>query len=154
MSVPLSGALVGEVEYARAQRDLETQASPAVATDFTLTLDPRYVWRFVSVRATIATDANVASRELTVQYLDANGNVFDECRGGTTIAASKTVSVVFSAFQPTASGANDSWAIVPLHSPLLEGGLQMRVHIVNVQAGDQLSAVRTYAEKFYTDELR
>lgn len=152
--VELPDALVVPAALGRAQRALQNQTSPAAATDFTLALDPRYVWRFLSVRATIVTDANVAARELTVQYLDANGNVFDEARGGTTIAASKTVSVVFSAFQPTASGANDSWAIVPLHPVFLEGGLSVRVHVVNVQAADQLSAIRTYAEQFFTDEAR
>lgn len=154
MPVEYPDALVEPAALGRGQRNLQTQTSPAAGADFTLTLDPRYVWRFLSVRCTLTTDANVANREVTLQYLNGNGNVFDEMGAATVVPASQTAFYTFSAFQSVAEFTVNSGALVPLHPVFLEGGLQVRLHVVNVQVGDTLTAIRTNVEQFFTDQAR
>jgi hypothetical protein len=146
--------LVDPASLGRAQRNLQTHTSPAADTDFTLTLDPRYVWRFLSVYCTLTTDGTAANREVVLQYLDGNSSVFDAMGASTTVPASSTYTYTFSAFQSVAEFPVNTGIIVPLHPVFLEGGLKVRLHLVNGQTGDTLTTIRSYSEQYFTDYAR
>ena len=68
-----------------------------------------------------------------------------------TVAASTTIDYAFSAFQGQADWPEDASILVPLHPLLLRPTDNFRLHIVNVQAADQLSRIRFVWERFYSD---
>ena len=155
MSVALpETTLVDSAALGRAQRNLQTHTSPAADTDFTLTLDPRYVWRFLSVYCTLTTESTAGNRELTLQYLNGNGNVFDEMGAATTVPASQTYTYTFSAFQGVAEFPVNGGIIIPLHPVFLEGGLSVRLHLVGGKTSDTITTIRTYSEQWFTDFAR
>lgn len=153
--VTLPDSLVNPLGFDRGQRALIAGTAPAAGASFSLALDPRYVWRLMSVYAEITTDANVANREVVLQYLDGNGKVFDNMGGAVTFPASSTaIPYTFSSEQTVAEWTVNSGVIVPLHAVFLPGGYVVKLLVVNVQATDQLANIRLYAERFYTDVAR
>lgn len=130
--------------------ELKSHAAPAAGTDFTYQLPGDFYVRLVSVYCKFVADGNAASREVVLQYLDAESNVFDVAGINTTVTATNTAFYSFSAFQPEAVATVDSSALVPLHPVILAPTQKFRLHVVNVQAGDALSLIRTNWERFYT----
>lgn len=125
-------------------------ASPAAATDFTQAVDGNFYARLVSVHARLVTDANAANRTVCVEYRDGAGNRYALSGTATTQAATLTVDWLFNAFQPQTVAAVDTSNLVPLVPMLLLPTHDFRIHVVNVQAGDQLSRIRFVWERFYT----
>jgi len=131
--------------------ELVLGTSPSVATDFTQTVLGGFYARLISVFCRLVCDANVASREVVLEYRDQQNNRFDLTGSGTTVAAASTTDYAFSAYQGPTGITADATLLIPLHPILLAPSWNFRLHIVNVQAGDQLSRVRFYWERFYSD---
>lgn len=129
---------------------LEYGASPAAGADFSQSVEGQYYARLVSVFVRLVADANVASREVVVEYRDAGNNRYALAGINTTVTASNTADYYFSVFQPEAVATVDSSALVPLPAILLRPTDNFRIHIVNAQAGDQLSRIRYVWERFLT----
>lgn len=123
--------------------------SPAAGADFSAEVGEGYLSRLVSVFARLVTDANVASRELVVEYRDGQDQRLQLYGAPVTVSASDTVDYAYSVFQPRAEWEVDSSILVPLGPFLLEPSWDFRLHVVNVQAGDQLSRIRYVRERFY-----
>jgi hypothetical protein len=125
-------------------------AAPAAGADFSYAVTGAYFVRLVSVYCKFVADANVASREVVVSYEDAGGNRYGLAGINTTVTAGNTAYYAFSALQPEAIATVDSSALAPLSSLLLPPTHGFKLHVVNVQAGDQLSQIRFVVERFYT----
>jgi hypothetical protein len=129
-------------------------ASPAVATDFVQAAEDGYFVRYLSIFVRLDTDANAANREVVVEYRSGEDLRFGLYGAPVAWPANEVAEYAFSAFQPRAEWEVDSSVIVPLGPLLLPLGSDMRIHVVNVQAGDQLDRVRFVRERFYPpDEL-
>ena len=126
-------------------------ASPAVATDFTQTVDGAFYVRLVGVFVRLVTDANAANRQVVVEYRDVANNRYDVSGPNATQAATLTVDYCFSAYAPEEKTAVDGTTLVPLHPLLLLPTDNFRIHVTNVQVGDQLSRIRFTWERFYSD---
>lgn len=124
-------------------------ANPAAGAHFAAEVGQGYWARLLSVHVRLVTDANVANRELVVEYRDVQDQRFALYGAPVTVPASDTVDYVFSVFQPRAEWEVDSAVIVPLGADLLYPGTDFRLFVVNVQAGDQLSRIRFQRERFY-----
>ena len=124
--------------------------SPSAGADFTFAIGGSFFVRLVSVFVRLVTDANVASREVVVSYETGESNRYGLAGINTTVTASNTADYYFSALNPEAVATVDNSALVPLPPILLPPGHQFKLHVVNVQAGDQLSRIRTVWERFYT----
>lgn len=124
--------------------------SPAAGTDFSVALDGNFFVRLVAVYCKFVADANAASREVVVSYENQAGDRFALAGINTTVTANNTAYYAFSAFQPEAVATVDSSALVPLAPILLAPTQVWKLHVVNVQAGDQLSQIRWVRERFYT----
>jgi len=131
--------------------ELQYGASPAVATDFVQAVGGGFYVRMLSVFCRLVTDANVASREVVVEYRDQQAQRFALAGAPTTVAAGTTTDYAFDVFQGQADWPCDSTILVPLPALVLSPGCDFRVHVVNVQAGDQLSRIRFSWERFYSD---
>lgn len=130
--------------------EFKTHTSPAAGADFSYQLPGDFYVRLLSVYCKFVADANAASREVVLQYTDAGDNVFDLAGINTTVTASNTAYYAFSAFQPEVVATVDSSALVPLHPVILAPTQKIILHVVNIQATDALTQVRTNWERFYT----
>ena len=128
---------------------LEKGASPAAGADFVRTLDEGFAARLLSVHVRLVASADVASREVVVEYRDEADNRFALAGINTTVTAGLTADYVFSAFQPEAIATVDGSALVPLPPLLLMPAWDFRIHVVSASATDQLSRIRYVWERFY-----
>ena len=126
-------------------------ASPAVATDFSQAVLGANYARLISVFARLVTDANVANRQVVLEYDDAGGNRYALMGSAVVQAASLTIDYCFSAYQPAVVQLVDTSQLIPLQQQLLRPSDVWKLHIVNVQAGDQLSRIRFVWELFYSN---
>ena len=124
-------------------------ASPAAGADFVHDDDAGYWWRVLSVHVRLVTDANVQDRELVVEYRDVQDQRFALYGAPVEQTASTTTDYVFSVWQTRAEWPVDASVLVPLGADLLYPGCDMRIHGVNLAAGDQLSRIRFQVERFY-----
>jgi hypothetical protein len=130
--------------------ELVIGANPAAGADFTQVCDGRYYTRLISVFVRLVASATVASREVVISFEDSGGNRY--CLDGinTTVTASNTADYSFCVFHPEAVATVDSSALVPLSAILMRPTDQFKIHVANVQAGDQLSRIRFVWERFFT----
>lgn len=151
MSPPEVTGLVQPFEWAHgAFQEIVNGVQPAVATDFTLKIVGDYDTRPISAFVKLVTDATAANREVVCQYLDGDGGTILTHGAGTTVPASQTAFYAFSQHFTTDIFTVDSSALCPLTPMFLEPGWSIKLHLVNAQAGDQLSAIRIGLERFET----
>lgn len=131
--------------------ELVNGASPAAGADYTYTPGGGYFARLISCAAHLATDGTAANREVVLQYLTASDDVYCTAGAPVTVSASSAYGYTFSAFQPEAVWPVNTGILVPLSPIVLRPSDKFRLHIVNVQTGDALTAIRFLVERFYSD---
>jgi hypothetical protein len=124
-------------------------ANPAAGADFVFDEDSGYWWRLVSVFCRLVTSADVADRELVVEYRDVQDQRFALYFAPVAVTASTTVDFAFSVFCPRAEWEQDASIIAPLGADLLYPGCDFRIHVANIDNTDQLSRIRFQLERFY-----
>lgn len=123
-------------------------ATPAAGAEWVITGPGQGLWRVVSVAFTLTTDATVANRGV-VLVVDDGTTVIARTGAGAVQAASLTQN--YGAAVGTHTGAAGTALNVPLHNPygvLLQPGWRLRTETVNLQAGDQYSAIAALVEEF------
>lgn len=153
-AVALPDSLVDQLGNARGQRNLIAPASPAAGANYTLQLDSRYVWRFVSVTCKLTAANAGTARQVVLEYLDGGGVAFDLMGASTTLAINTAGRFFFHPDQGWSDFTIDDAALAPLHQSFLPGGYSLRLRVVNLDAADQLSVIRLYCEQYWTDEAR
>lgn len=144
--------LIEPAAMGRGFRELVTGTTPVAGASFTQALEGRYITRLLAVHCRLVTDGNAANREVVLQYRNDAAVVFAQHGAPTVVTASTTVDYGFNIHQGQADWPINSAILVPLSSLFLPAGFDFRLLIVNVQAGDALSAIRIYWERFWTDE--
>lgn len=129
--------------------ELVLGASPAAAANFTGEDPSGFWWRLLSVHVRLVTSADVAAREVDVEYRDVQDQRFALYGAPVTVSASDTVDFVFSVFCPRAEWEVAGSVLVPLGPDLLYPGCDFRIVMTNAQAADQLSRIRFQRERFY-----
>lgn len=127
---------------------LFTPPAPAAGASYSYTIPGNYLVQPLSVHVRLVADANVASREVVVEYQDAAGSRFDLNGVATTVTAGLTADYVFSAYQAVAEFTVASSALVPLHPVILVPTEILKITVVNIQATDQLSLIRIRWQQF------
>jgi len=125
---------------------IATPANPAAGANLIYTLPAGYRYQIMAVRMTLATDANVANRNLILQVTDAVPNTLWEVMNLINHAANTTTNYTFSdhGYSHTAFFASRMIAACPIRMTLRAGWI-IRTLINNVQVGDQIStAVLTF----------
>lgn len=123
-------------------------ASPAVAQGFTITPNTAGDWLIRSLTFQLVTDANAATRAVTLSVSDTAVS-YRLLTAGATQAASLTR--VYSGSEGV-SGAAGAGGFIQLNFPTegiwLPVGHTLTVAVENIQAGDQISAIRGYRFEF------
>lgn len=137
--------------YGKAFPDWVDVPAPAAGAETAFTVDGGYAIRLLAARSILTTDANVANRSHTVDYVDARGNVRVRNGAGLVVTASTSAQ----GFEWSSSRAIAEWASnTPIYAPLfpaiLPPGFTIRFEVTNMQAGDQLSGLSLYVERFPT----
>lgn len=141
--------LGGPFGYGRFFPDYLTGASPSAGSNFTLGLDSRWSWRFVQVRFLFTADANVANRYVHVDFTDPGGVAWVANGAGVVVTASTTnQEFQFQAHRTIAEWATGTPVLAPLADTFVIPGWQLRIVADNIQAGDTITGVRMYVEKF------
>jgi hypothetical protein len=138
----------------RGFRETIKGVAPAAATDYAVTMDPRYVTVLTSVFCRLTTDANVASREVVLEYRTGEALRFALMGAPVSVSANDVSDYAFIRGLGQPDWPIDDSILVPLVPHPLVGSESFRLHIVSAQAADTLTLIRYTWERFYTDETR
>jgi hypothetical protein len=143
-----------ELFSGRGLTDWFSVASPAAGANASFTVGGRNVQglRVLAALATLATDSNVASRLLALDFIDARA--VTRVRNAATLLV--TASTSATVFQWDQAHAVSEWqtgtpVFAPLVDVILTPGWKVQLTVDSIQAGDQLSAVSFVVEAFYAD---
>lgn len=140
--------------YGRASQVPVVGVKPAAGANYSYAIDGRWTQRVLAMRAHFVAGSNAANRALTVQYLDGDGNIFDENGAGVFVVASTTVDVQWQIDRGegewSSSGSDFTTIWAPLSDVFLRPGWSIKLVVKNVDAADQLSAITLLVEQFET----
>jgi predicted lipase len=142
--------LTSEYSHGRGYSEVFPIANPAVATGFTYTVTGQFWERLVAVSFVLTSDGNAANRNVLLVQKDAMGAVLDASPPAAVQVASKVYTYVY---RSNASATNDTVNLVnvqAINRLFLQPQYTVAVTIGSAQAGDQLSAIRIYRERFDT----
>lgn len=142
------------VGYGGGIAEVARGTSPAAGASFTHTLDSRYFTRLRSLHCKLVTSADVADRQVVVEYLTDQGERFALAGANTAVVADSTVYYEFNVDQPECVFTVDDSALVPLPSMWLPGGYKFAVTVVDIDNADQLSELHWYWERLDSDAVR
>ena len=124
--------------------------SPAVATGFTYK-NTGTQWQLIdSISFRLVSDGNAANRQVKLVYADADGVALATLPTASVQTASLTWDYTWSTDFDTFNTVVSLALTSPLLNIFLQPGFQIIVSIGSVQAGDQISRIRMYAEQFVT----
>ena len=124
--------------------------SPAAGANATYKVPGDKQHRIVGVNARLVTSATVASRQLTIDYQDNDGNLLISNGGATLQAASLTNDYRFCVDRAVAEWTTSSPMFAPLSQIFLDEGWKVVFSVAAIQAADQLSALILVVETFPT----
>src|SRR5690242_14655734 len=138
--LPGSGGLLQPFAHGVGYQDFIALTQPAAGANLTFTVDGRTALRVLGARWNVTTDANVANRFASLDYLDARSNVMMRNAAGLVITASTTNQK----FEGTCQRTDAQWAantpvMFPVFPLFLMPGSQVRITLDSIQATDQIS---------------
>lgn len=129
-----------------------TRPSPAAQGNFSEEIDGRFHVRLLTVYCRFVTDANVANRTVNLEYRDNQDQRFAIFGApNLTQTASTTTDYFWSAWQGQADWPMDSTVCMPLAPIILPPTFDFRIVLGSAAAGDQLSRIRIYWERFFNE---
>lgn len=131
--------------------DFSDPASPAAGANYTRIVAGQHWERFLSARCLITTDANAANRFVSLDFINARGTTYVRNAASVVVTASTTNQ----AFEWNISRTIAEWntntpVLCPLMSTFLQPAFQLQITVDNIQAGDQISGVHFWMEKWPT----
>lgn len=143
----VSGVGLGSGTYGNLNLASTSFVSPAVATDFKVTIpDTGGIWKIVSLHAQLVTDGNAANRIVNYNVKDHDGNIVYEFGIGTNITASLTIPITFTSL--VASVVGDITIAKAFLAPIPDGpylpGWTINSVTTAKQVGDQFSALKAW----------
>lgn len=143
----VSGVGLGSGAFGNLNVATTSFVSPAVATDFTVTVpDTGQMWRLVAIHAQLVTDSNAANRIVNINIKDHDGKIVYEGGITTAITASLTIPLTFT--PQVASAVGDITAAKRFLFPIPDGpylpGWTINSVTTAIQVGDQYSALRAW----------
>jgi hypothetical protein len=132
---------MGSAESYRAPQVIQYGAQPAAGANFALTSPARQFWQLIAATFTLVTDANAATRFVTVDYDDGKGVLFGSNGAQGGVALSTTAVFSFQATRGASEANTGNQIFVPLQPVFFEPGQALQINVLNKQAGDQLSRI-------------
>jgi hypothetical protein len=151
MRGPVTSGLVFPFGYGEAFPDWVDVTTPAAGATASYTVAGENAVRLIAARSTLTTDANAANRSHTVDYLDARGITRVRNGAGLVVTANTTAQTFeWSSARTVAEWAANTPVYVPLLPAILPPGFTIKFTVTNIQAGDTLTGLSLYVEKFPT----
>jgi hypothetical protein len=149
--VSVTESLVQPFGYGRAFPDWIDVATPAAGATASVTVAGENSIRVIAARLLITTDANVANRVVTLDYLNARGTTYVQNGASVLVTASTTAQV----FEWHRNRSVAEWNTgTPVWSPLLDQilppGFTIKFNVASIQATDAISGLRLWVERFPT----
>lgn len=151
MSQPVTEGLVESFGHGLAYPDWIDVATPAAGATASVVVDGKYSLRVLAATATITTDANVANRVVTLDYVNARGVTYMRNGASLLVTASTTAQAFYWSNKWSVSEWNTGTPVwVPLLDVIMPPGFTVKFNVDNIQATDAISALRLWVEKFPT----
>lgn len=129
-------------------------SKPAAGANFNFVCQPYDRWRLIACRFTLTTDANVADRYPTIEYLGVNNLPFMTDGPPVAVTASSTGQVFAGSLHRSVSEWNNaSDVFFPLSGLWLETGATIRIAIANIQVADQIDLIRLTFDRWPEEPL-
>jgi hypothetical protein len=128
--------------------------TPAAGATASVTVDGRWWLRVLAARLTITTDATVANRYISLDFIDGRGNT--RLKNGASVLVTASTTAQAFEWQGNLNFAN--WAAgTPVFCPLapwfLPPSWVVKFNVASIQATDAISGLSLWVEKFQTDDL-
>lgn len=110
---------------------------------------PSETWELIDmVRCTLIADANVANRFVSVDFLDGDDIIVGRIQSPGAVVAGQTYGFTFATRvgQVLNGGTNEQAFGLP--DVMMPPGFKVRVAVGNIQAGDQLTAIRFHMRRY------
>jgi len=118
---------------------------PAAGANVLYTVPAGEQWELVAAHVSLVTDATAANRRMRLT-IDDGTNIYAQVSAALTQAASLTYAYSFLLEVADYSAVRDNHAVVQLPSGLLiPSGHRVQTAVVNLQAGDNIGAMRLMA---------
>lgn len=108
-----------------------------------------------TIRFTLVTDANVANRIVTVDFITGDAVTAVSNGPGLLVTASTTVSFMGKNHQGVSDWTSSGTDLTPVYFPvepiMLPGPWSVKITVGNIQVGDQLSAIRLLFDQFTSE---
>ncbi len=127
-------------------------ANPAAGANFTLSVNANSRWRIIGLDFTVQTDGTAANRIVEVHGFDGT-DIIQVTRSLNLHTASLTID--YNANTGTGQ-AHEGGSIIDIQMPLnndlyLNIGDSIRITVINIQTGDQISDIRVRVQQWITE---
>lgn len=124
--------------------------APAAGANLSYNVAGQDWLRVIAATATLTTDATVASRLFSLDYIGGRGVTRVRNAAPVLVAASTAATVYQWDSKRTGSEWNTGTPVfVPLVDVLLEPGWAIRFTVDNIQSGDTITAARLFVERYW-----
>lgn len=152
--LPGAEGLLAPFAHGVGYQDTVEVTTPTAGANATFTVPSNVALRVLGARATVTTSAAAANRFVSLDYINARSQTLMRNAAGLVLTASTTNQ----AFEWSAQRTDAQWAantpvLCPVYPLFLWPGSIVQVTLDNIQAADQVSAVRLVVEKFDTGNL-
>lgn len=152
--LPGAEGLLSPFAHGVGYQDVLFPASPAAGANLAVTVEGRNWLRVLGARLNVTTDANVANRFVSLDYVNARGQTIMRNAAGLVVTASTTNQ----RFEWTAQRTDAQWAantpvLVPVYPLFLAPGSVVQFTLDSIQVGDQVSGAVLVVERFDTGSL-
>jgi hypothetical protein len=149
-AAPITEEVLNPFAYGRGFLEVVIGANPTAGNPFALTLDGRYISRLIAANFTVTTSAAVASRLVTVDYADGNGNIAVSNGAAVSVLAGSAQVFSFNMARGTSEWNTGTAVFAPLFDFMLEPGRILQINVGNIQAADTLTKIVLSFERFPT----
>jgi hypothetical protein len=140
-STEVTGGLLEGVEYGRGFFEVVKGVSPAAGHAYTLPDQFQYITAPLFVTAHLATSAQAGNRQIAVEYLDGNKNVYSRDAAPVVVAANGNVTVWWAHDRGSAYAVTNGDQFAGLSHDYIRPGYTIRINATNLDAADQFSAI-------------
>lgn len=154
MSVPESRGLLEPFSYGKGFQDWVVVAAPGAGLNASFTVEARNWLRVLGALATVTTDANVANRVLSLDFVSPRIGTYWRNFAPLAITANTPATVFHWQEQVTDSEWNTNTPVkVPVSSIFLPPATTVQWTLDNKQAGDTLTGLLLTVERFDSGAL-
>jgi hypothetical protein len=131
--------------------DFSDPASPAAGANYSRTVQGQHWERFLAARCLITTDGNAANRLVSLDFINARGTTYVRNAASVVVTASTTNQAFeWNIGRTIAEWNTNTPVFCPLMSTFLQPAFTVQITLDNIQAGDQISGIHLWMEKWPT----